>query len=217
MSLDLQAWNEQFGGDEGVDPFAKRGNSSFNFALERTYKVKVTKATIVSSQRGDTQLRLACDLFGSNHEDAEKLGDCLEHITLPWQDSDRDYDKAKVEKMTSRRMQDVQTMLRAAAPATYGIYAERKTEGGKTRYLDFDGNVMSPTEYKDREAAVQKKVIDVILAWHSDEDTTVDLLTDATLYVVKVANRDKPKYPYTNWSTYQPTKYGMVGEPGVSL
>ena len=84
----IEDWNAKFGGEEGMDPFANdKGKTGFDFQMDVAYLARVRTATLVRSKRGDEQIRLLMEILGHDSEDAPTIGESLEHVTIPWQES----------------------------------------------------------------------------------------------------------------------------------
>lgn len=213
--MNLDDWNKQFGGDSGIDPFKPRRANAFEYELQVAYPIRIRRATVVTSQRGDVQLKLNLSVQKDDTDEAEEIGQSVEFITIPFQQNDLNLPRDKVEGITQRRMDNVKRIFSVAAPADYAPYASVESDPerpGRKIYKDFDDVPLVNGMYDERQRDIQKRLMEKVRHMHDNTGATVDLLADALLYVVKVENPKDERYPYTNFYALRPAKFPLVSE-----
>lgn len=197
--MNLDEWNAQHGGDE--EDFCKPQSNRYQFDYDTTYKVRVTDAKAVKSSFGSRQIELKLEVVNGD----EVEGNVTEWVALPKQpETDAKLDKATVAKLTLRRRDDLRTVLAAGDAEHYSVPSDLKGPAWEARAYEVNKRVMHESDKLHLEI---------------EQDGVVSLphLIDATLFVVKVANKKKPDYPYTNWYAQPKKGVPMHGESATIL
>lgn len=210
--MSLEEWNAKFGGDPGMDPFANdRGRRGFDFQMDTAYLVRLKKATLVRDTFGNEQIRFLVSVLGGDSEDAPVVGECQEHITLPWQESDKRLDRDMRERVLRMRVDTLKRIYSAAVPSQYAPYDKTDADPvtNKKRYLDFDGQPLTQGRYEERQQAVNERLmvtLDGLKSRLEGEGGEVEELADTYIYLSKKENKKNAKYPHTNWHAQRPAK-----------
>ncbi len=208
----LDDWNKKFGGAEGMDPFANdKGKRGFDFRLDVAYLSHLKKATLVRSQRGDEQIRLLFGILAHDSDDAPEIGESLEHITLPWQESDKNMQRDTRERVLRMRVDTLKRIYSAAIPSQYAPYDKTDADPAtnKKRYLDFTGQPLTNGRYEERQQDINEKLM-ILLEGLKDnlanEGGELEELAGTFLYLHKKPNARNADYPYTNYYVNRPEK-----------
>ena len=214
----LESWNEKFGSNEELADAktsdARGGKSRFEMDLDVAYPVSVKRARIVTSQRGKRQLELTLNVLKGE----EVAGETRAWLELPKQpEADLALEQSKgidvVRKIILRRRDDLNRIYAAADPKQFAVYAERtKGEDGKYHYIGHDGKELSNDAYRAREREVKLAMLAYADDLFERDGEDLDDLVDTFFYMAKVANKEKPQYPYVNYYTYRPDKLPVFGE-----
>lgn len=167
---------------------------------EVVYKVEVQHAQLHTNNFGDKQLMLKLRVLTDTDE--AQVGTHTEYLTLPFQESDMQVpDQEMVRKRHTRRVQDVTRIFSACQPERFALY-DRK-EGSD--YYDFDGNVLDRDSFKVREKATNEATLDMVDFIHGlSKGDAVEVLSGTRLYLRRVPNQKKPRYPFTNFYAKKP-------------
>lgn len=215
--MSLEEWNAKFGGDPGMDPFANdRGRQGFDFRMNTAYLVRLNKATLVRDTFGNEQIRFLVSILDADNEDATPVGECMEHITLPWQESDKRMERDMRERVLRMRVDTLKRIYSAAIPSQYAPYDKTDADPAtnKKRYLDFDGQPLTQGRYEERQQEVNERLMTTLETLKSrleGEGGEVEELADTYLYMVKKENKKNAKYPHTNWHAQRPAKVPVFG------
>jgi hypothetical protein len=198
--MNLDEWNAQHGIDE--DELAKATSNRFEFEFGKSYAARVTSSKALTSSFGSRQIELKLDILNG---DESVAGKTTEWITLPKQpETDCSLKKETVAQLTMRRRDDLRVLLAAAEPDTYTIPPGTKGKEWEKKAFEINKLVMARADELHREI----------------EDNAggggIPGLQDAVLYFVKVPNKKKPEYPYTNWSVSPKPGYPKFTGSAVS-
>jgi hypothetical protein len=196
----LREWNEAYGDMEFFPEKAK----GFDWKMNVAYPCKITRAKVLKSQKGDVQLELSIDIQAGEDEESATIGNERQWIDLPKQESDRDKTREIVEKLTQRRFQNLIRVYSAAMPGDYAPYKEMKTVAGNKIYIDFDDEKMEGSDFNERKAEVQARIVKTAEALHGQEGSEVELLEGTLMYIEKAPNPKNSKYPYVNYYATRP-------------
>jgi len=180
----LKEWEMSFGSlDDYTTPSKSAG---FQFEFETNYKVRIERATKMTSSRDDAQIVLDLVVMG------EQPGKHTEYLVLPIQPvSDRKLDKELLGKLTVMRRDSLRRILSVTDP--------RFAIKGK----------LSVDEERDLNRAVLEKSLELQAL---DDGTQIDEWTDTLLYLVQVPNRKNKNYPYRNLYPTPVKKYPVHGD-----
>lgn len=185
--------------NQADEPYVAPGDMAIEEEL--VYKVEIKTAALHTNNFGDKQLRLKLRVLTDSDE--HEVGTHTEHMTLPFQESDMHVgDQEMVRKRHTRRVQDVTRIFSACQPERFALY-DCKQNGS---FYDFDGNVLDKESFKVREKATNDATLDMVDHIHSlRKGDLVEALTGTRLYMRRVPNKKKPRYPYTNFYAKKPS------------
>lgn len=196
----LQEWNESYG-DMDFFPEKQKG---FDWKMNVAYPCKITRAKVLKSQKGDVQLELSIDIQAGEDDESPTIGNERQWIDLPKQESDKGKAREMVEKMTVRRFQNLIRVYSAAMPGDYAPYKEMKQVAGKKVYIDFDDEPMEGSDFNERKAETQARIVKTAETLHASLDQEIDLLEGTLMYIEKVPNPKNDRYPYVNFYATRP-------------